>query len=59
MDNQITQLQLENIRLKKAIIQLQSRLAQLDWESLTRDEQKLIEETAGPEATDGTDSLQS
>lgn len=52
-------LKLENVRLKKQLLTQQSQLLQLEFDSLSRDEQKLLEETAAEEAKNGSDNVQS
>ena len=52
-------LKLENLRLKKQILQQQSQLLQLDFDSLSRDEQKLLEEIGFEETKNVPDSIQS
>lgn len=52
-------IKLENLRLKKQILQQQSQLLQLDFDSLSRDEQKLLEEIGFEETKNVPDSIQS
>lgn len=52
-------IKLENLRLKKQILQQQSQLLQLDFDSLSRDEQKLLEEIGFEETKNVPDSIPS
>lgn len=47
----MNQMKLENLKLKKTILELQSQLLQRDWESLNQQEKTLMEEVKSNEPT--------
>lgn len=47
----MNELQLENLRLKKTILELQGRLIQQDWVALDQQEKAMMEEAKSNEPT--------